>query len=76
MDIVTLKLDRRDVGRVLSLVRQRLKKLKKGIDKFGDDFDPELGGSMIEAYRAMSNIEEELRHGLEENSRSAGRDPA
>lgn len=63
-DSVTLKLSRRDVGRILSGLKERHRKMHRGIEKFGEDFDPVKGANMLEgekAYRALiDDIEDQL----------------
>lgn len=46
-----LTLNRREAGRLLSALRERHRRLEKGVRKFGDDFDPALGGNMLEGMR-------------------------
>ena len=60
-----IQVDRRDAGRILSALRERHKKMRKNIEKFGDDFDPEKGAGMVEGYRDMQrlihHIQEEMQ---------------
>lgn len=49
-------LDRRDVGRILSGLRERKRKLDKGLSKFGDDFDPEKGANMLDARASYDRL--------------------
>jgi hypothetical protein len=54
-------LEDRDIGRILSGLRDRRKRLKRGIEKFGDDFDPDKGRNMTDAlasYERLINIVE------------------
>lgn len=67
-DEVLIKVTRRDAGRLLALVRERKRRLKKGIDKFGDDFDPKLGANMIEGLEAFT----ELLNVVQDSITSAG----
>lgn len=61
---VVIRVSRRDAGRVLSGLRERHRKLTKGIGKFGEKFDPVLGKNMTdgkEAYeRLISQVEQQL----------------
>jgi hypothetical protein len=75
----TVDLSRRDIGRLLVGVRERLRKLDRGLSKFGDNFDPSLGANMTEAREAYSRIETVLKEAIREENdhpRRAGRDPA
>jgi hypothetical protein len=49
-------LDRRDVGRILSGLRERKRKLDKGIAKFGDDFDQDKGANMLDARDSYDRL--------------------
>jgi hypothetical protein len=49
-------LDRRDVGRILSGLRERYRKLDKGVKKFGDDFDADKGANMLDARDAYAKL--------------------
>jgi hypothetical protein len=49
-------LDTRDVGRILSGLRERKRKLDKGIAKFGDDFDAEKGANMLDARDSYGRL--------------------
>lgn len=49
-----IELDERELSRVLSALRERQRKFKKSIDKFGDDFDPEKGESLLEGAKAYT----------------------
>ena len=49
-------LDRRDLGRIMSGLRERKRKLDKGIAKFGDDFDPEKGRNMLDARDSYDRL--------------------
>lgn len=49
-------LDRRDVGRILSGLRERKRKLDKGIAKWGDDFDPDKGANMLDARASYDSL--------------------
>ena len=75
--MITIEVDERDAGRILAGVKERQKKLSKGVNKFGDDFDPQLGANMVEglaAYnRLVSNLEKAI--GKVDSTRRAGRDP-
>lgn len=53
---ITLEVSRRDAGRLLKLTTDRQRKFAKGIAKFGDDFDPELGHNMIEGQKAYAAL--------------------
>lgn len=53
---VTLRVSRSDVPRILSGLRDRLKKAERGIQKFGDDFDPELGASMLSVQKTHQSL--------------------
>jgi hypothetical protein len=64
MDI-TLTLSRRDIGRLLVGVRDRRKKLERGLKKFSDNFDPVLGVNLKEGFEAYSALEERLNKILE-----------
>lgn len=55
-DEITITLNRRDVGRVLSGLRERHRKLQKGITKFGDDFDDEKGRNMLDARDSYAKL--------------------
>jgi hypothetical protein len=55
-DEVILRVNRRDAGRILSGLRERQRKLKKGVTKFGDEFDPEKGKNMLEGLEAYNNL--------------------
>lgn len=56
-DLITLPaLERRDVGRILSGLRERKRKLDKGIAKFGDDFDDEKGRNMLDARDSYGKL--------------------
>lgn len=61
---VVLRVSRRDAGRILSGLRERQRKLAKGIAKFGENFDPVLGKNMTdgkEAYvRLINQVEQQL----------------
>jgi hypothetical protein len=57
MSKITLPpLDARDVGRILSGLRERKKRLERGITKFGEDFDPEKGQNMTDALLAYKRL--------------------
>jgi hypothetical protein len=49
-------LDRRDAGRILSALRFKRTKLEKGIERFGDDFDPVLGQSLVEGLKSHTAL--------------------
>jgi hypothetical protein len=49
-------LEPRDVGRILSGLRERRKRLTRGITKFGDDFDPDKGRNMTDALEAYETL--------------------
>lgn len=49
-------LDARDVGRILSGLRERKKRLTRGIGKFGNDFDPDKGQNMTDALTAYKSL--------------------
>lgn len=68
--MVDFSLDRREAGRLLSALRERHRKLDKTIGKFGDDFDPDLGGGMLEARDAYKAIIHKVQEAVlnEENS--------
>jgi hypothetical protein len=73
-----LKLSRRDVGRLLVCVRERRRKLTRGIAKFGDSFDPEQGANMTEGLAAFTALEQVLTEAMkheDDHSRRDGRDP-
>jgi len=57
---IILELDDRDTGRVLSGLRERRRKIEKTISKFGTDFDPEKGASMLEGLAAHVSLIEEI----------------
>jgi hypothetical protein len=61
---VTITLSRRDVGRLLVGVRERRKKLQRGLDKFADNFDPTLGVNITEGFAAYSDLEKRLNEAL------------
>jgi hypothetical protein len=63
-DMITLRLSRRDVGRVQSVVRDRKRKAKRGLDKFAGNFDPVLGKSLSECFEAYSNLEANIEDQL------------
>lgn len=54
--VILPPLDRRDVGRILSGLRERKRKLDKGIAKFGDDFDQEKGANMLDARDSYGKL--------------------
>ena len=49
-------LEARDVGRILSGLRERRKRLTRGINKFGDDFDPDKGRNMTDALESYERL--------------------
>jgi len=63
---VTITLSRRDVGRLLVGVRERCKKLQRGLNKFADNFDPELGANLTEGFAAYSDLEKRLNDALKQ----------
>lgn len=77
--MLDLRLSRRDVGRLLVGVRERRRKLERGLAKFADNFDPQLGANMKDGFAAYTALEKDLMEamGHEENnhSRRAGRNP-
>lgn len=61
---MNIELNPRQVGRVLSALRDRERRIKKGLDRFGDNFDPEKGKNLLEgseAYRQLITIFEGLK---------------
>ncbi len=56
MKIQLPPLEDRDVGRILSGLRDRERRLENGINKFGDDFDPEKGQNMVEALASHKKL--------------------
>lgn len=63
-DMVTLRLSRRDVGRLLVGVRERKRKFKKGLTKFADNFDAEKGVNLKEGFEAYNALEKKLQRKL------------
>lgn len=63
-DEVCIRLSRRDVGRLLTGVRERRKKLQRGLAKFADEFDPVLGVNLTEGFEAYSALEKRLNDAL------------
>jgi hypothetical protein len=61
---VNLSLSRRDIGRLLVGVRERRKKLERGLNKFAENFDPKLGINLTEGYAAYSDLEKRLNDAL------------
>lgn len=63
--MTTLNLSERDVGRLLSVVRERRRKLERGMEKFSTNFDPVLGKNMkegLDAYVALeASLKEQMR---------------
>jgi len=54
--MITIEVDERDAGRILAGLKERQKKLQKGVTKFGDDFDPQLGANMVEGLSAYNRL--------------------
>lgn len=60
-----LSFDRREGGRILSALRERQRKLDKGVAKFGDDFDPALGGHMLEGAQAYKVLIHKIQEAMD-----------
>lgn len=54
--MVTVELTEEELGRTVSALRIRHRKLVKGMEKFGDDFDDTLGANMIKSRIAHENL--------------------
>jgi hypothetical protein len=65
-ELITLRVSRRDAGRLLKLSTDRQRKFRKGIDKFGDDFDAELGHNMVEGEKAYRQLAETIERAINE----------
>lgn len=73
--MINIQVDRRDAGRILNVLRERHRKIARGLTKFGTDFDPTLGANIVEseaAFRAL--IQKVEGYVQEDNPRGAGRD--
>lgn len=75
--MIKLIVDERDAGRIFSGLRERQRKLARGVQKFGSDFDPVLGANMaegLEAYNRLITLIEGQIRGQSSDPRRAGRD--
>lgn len=57
---ITLRVSRRDAGRLLVVVRERTRKLQRGVTKFAENFDPIKGQNMVEGLAAYKALEAQL----------------
>lgn len=64
--MIYLQLTNEDAGRVLAGLKERQRKLKRGVTKFGADFDPVLGANMAaglaEYDRLIPIVEKAIAH--------------
>ena len=64
-EIITLRVSRRDAGRLMGLARRKRVGVEQGLAKFADNFDPVLGKTMIDsrdAYRSLeASIKEQMK---------------
>lgn len=49
-----------DYNRIVRGLKYRQKRLKGGIEKFGEDFDPEKGKNMTDGLEGYTNLIEKL----------------
>jgi hypothetical protein len=62
--MITITLDRRDVGRLLNLVAKQRRSYERGIKKFDRGFDPEKGANLTDGLAAHQRIEDTLEKAL------------
>lgn len=68
--MINISFSRRDVGRLLSVVREKRRKFERGMRKFEDNFDPDLGANIQAGFNAYYDLEKTIASAC-----SAGRDP-
>jgi hypothetical protein len=75
--MIDLRVSEREMGRLLAVVRERRRKLERGLTKFADDFDPIKGANMRDSHQAYAALDQALTEAMNatDNSRGAGRDP-
>lgn len=73
---MNIELSRRDIGRLLSLVAERRRKLERGVAKFGTDFDPTKGANIADGLVAFRALEQVLKEAMDHDDNHPRQPPA